>query len=89
MSLLCSFKQAWRFLDISLLYFNLQFLQGIQQTPASETMLRWGLQCTKSQIVLEGKEAILISSLLKLFIKMLVEELFGKVMNVCGEGLVL
>ena len=49
-------------------------------------MLCWRLERTKSQIVLEGKEAVLIFSLFKLFIMMLVEELFGKVMNVCVGG---
>ena len=52
-------------------------------------MFRWGLVCIKSRIVLEGKEAVLISSLFKLFIMMLVEELLGKVMNTCVDGLVL
>ena len=42
----------------------------------------WGLECTKSRIVLEGKEAVLISSLFKMFIMMLVEKLLGKIMNV-------
>ena len=43
-------------------------------------------ECKKSEIDLEGKEVVLISSLFKLFIMMLVEELFGKVMNVCVWG---
>ena len=47
-------------------------------------MLRWGLECTKSRIVLEGKEVVLISSLFKLFIMQWEEELFGKVMNLEG-----
>ena len=45
-------------------------------------MLRWGLSVL---IVLKGKEAVLISSLFKLFIMLLEEELFVKVMNPWGE----
>ena len=45
-------------------------------------MLRLWLECTKSQIVLENKEAVLLSSLFNWFFMMLVEELLGKVMNV-------
>ena len=67
------------------MYFSLQFLQGIQWTPASKNMLYWRLECTNSQIVLEGKEVVLISSLFKLFIMLWEEELFGKVMNLWWE----
>ena len=48
-------------------------------------MLHWGLECSKSWIVLKGKEAVLISSLFKLLIMLLEEELLSKVMNVWGE----
>ena len=49
-------------------------------------MLRWGLEFSKSQIVLEDKVVVLISTLFKLFIMMLVEELLGKLINVCSRG---
>ena len=48
-------------------------------------MLRGGLECTNSRIVLEGKEVVLISSLFKSFIMLQEEELFGKVMNLWAE----
>ena len=48
-------------------------------------MLRWGLECTNSRIVLESKEVILISGLFKLFIMLWEKELFGKVMNLWEE----
>ena len=83
MSLLCSFKRTRRFLDVSPIHFNLQFIQGIQLISASETMLPWGLDCTKSRIVLEGKEAVLKTSLFKMFIMILVEKFLDKAMNVC------
>ena len=38
--------------------------------------------CNNLGIILEDKQAVLISSLFKLFIMMLGEELLGKVMNV-------
>ena len=44
-------------------------------------ILRWGLECTKSRIVIKGKEVVLVSSLFKLFTMLLKEESFGKVMN--------
>ena len=44
-------------------------------------MLCWRLEYSKSQMVLEDTEAVIISSLM-----ILVEELFGKVMNVCVGG---
>ncbi len=47
-------------------------------------MLRGGRDGSKSRIVLEGKEAVLISNLFKLFILLLVEELLSNVMNVWG-----
>ena len=62
------------------MYLSLQSLQGMLLTPASENMLRWGLECTNSRIVLEGKEVVLILSLFKLFVMLWEEELFGKVM---------
>ena len=45
-------------------------------------MLRWGLERNKSRNVLEDKEAVLISSLFKIFIMVLVGELLGKIMNI-------
>ena len=48
-------------------------------------MLRWGLECTNSRIVLEGKEVVLILSLFKLFVMLWEEEMFGKVMYPSGE----
>ena len=51
----------------------------------SENMLRWGLQCTNSLIVLEGKEVVSILSLSKQFIMLWEEELFGKVLNQRGN----
>ena len=41
-------------------------------------MLRWGVECTNSQIVLAGKELVLILSLLKLFSMLWEEELLCK-----------
>ena len=84
MSLLCSFKWTWRFWDVSPMYLSLQSLQGIQQTPATKNMLRWGLECTNSQIVLEGKEVVLILSLFK-FVMLWEEEFYGKVRYLWGE----
>ena len=48
-------------------------------------MLRWELECTNSQIVLEGREVVLILSLFKVFVMLWEEELFGKVMYLWGE----
>ena len=67
------------------MYLSLQSLQGMQYTPASENMLRWGLECTNSRIVLEGRELVLILSLFKLFVMLWQEELLGKVMYLWGE----
>ena len=53
-------------------------------------MLRWEQEYIKSWIILEGKEAVLISNLFKLFIMLLVEELLGKVINAwVGGGIIL
>ena len=48
-------------------------------------MLRCGLECTNSRIVLEGKEVVLMLSLFKLFIMLWEEELFGRVMYLWRE----
>ena len=48
-------------------------------------MVRWELECTNSQILLEGKEVVLMLSLFKLFAMLWEEELFGKVMYLWGE----
>ena len=45
-------------------------------------MSRRGLECSKSQIVFEDKVKVLIQSLIKLCLKMIEEELLGKVMCV-------
>ena len=50
-------------------------------------MLHWGLECTKSRIVFEGKAAVLILSFYKLLIVLFEEDLFGKDMNVWGGDL--
>ena len=47
-------------------------------------MLRWGLECTNSRIILEGKEVVLILSLFKLFVMLWEEVLFGKLMYLGG-----
>ena len=51
----------------------------MQYTPTSETMLRWGLQCTKLLIVLEDKKG---SFDREFFIMISVDELLTKIMNV-------
>ena len=48
-------------------------------------MLRRAFDCIKLWIVLEDKLTVLIPSLSKLFLVMLVEEVFGKVMCVWGR----
>ena len=44
-------------------------------------MLRWVLEYTNTQIVLEGKEVVLILSLFKLLNMLWEKELFNKVKN--------
>ena len=62
MSLLCSFKRTWMFRNVSPIYFNLQFLLRIQYTLVPENMVLRA-RVYNSQIVLEGKDIVLILSI--------------------------